>query len=88
MTVYVDDARNPYRRMVMCHVLADTTEELVAAVEAVGVSRRWIQAKNTSREHFDVCLSKRALLVKNGAVELTRRELGELLRKRSSGPRS
>lgn len=75
MAVYVDDMKAPYRRMVMCHMAADTTEELLAMADHIGVSRRWIQNPGTWREHFDVCMSKRALAVKAGAVEVTRKEL-------------
>jgi hypothetical protein len=28
MTVYVDQAVHPYRRMIMCHMVADTREEM------------------------------------------------------------
>lgn len=75
MSVYVDDARYPYGRLMMCHMLADTSEELLTMADAIGVQRKWIQYPGTAREHFDICQSKRALAVKRGAIELTQREL-------------
>lgn len=79
MTVYVDDMRAPFGRMIMCHMIADTTAELVAMADAIGVSRRWIQNEGTPREHFDISLSKRRAAVRLGAVEVDRRRLGLLL---------
>ncbi len=35
-------------------------------------------------EHFDICLSKRALAVKNGAIEISLRELAEKTNKRDA----
>ncbi len=61
--------------MVMCHCIADTTEELIAMMVAIGVQTKWIQKPGTHREHFDICLAKRALAVKQGAIEITQREL-------------
>jgi len=73
--VYVDDMRAPYRGMVMCHMSADTHQELVEMADRIGVQRKWIQYPGTHREHFDVCESKRALAVMYGAEEVTTREL-------------
>ena len=74
MSVYVDAMRAPYRGMVMCHMLADSLDELHAMADAIGVQRRWFQNKRTP--HYDICLSKRALALKFGAVELkTNREV-------------
>lgn len=76
MTVYVDNMRHPYGRMIMCHMIADTTDELLAMADTIGVARKWLQHGGTYREHFDICKSKRTLAVKAGAVEITWRELG------------
>lgn len=64
----------------MCHMVADTHEELVAMADRIGVSRRWIQHAGTANEHFDICKSKRALAVHCGAIEVKMRELGAILR--------
>ncbi len=83
MPVYVDNMRAPFRRMKMCHMVADTHDELVAMADKIGVARRWIQKPGTSQEHFDIALSKRKLAVENGAVEVTMRELGEILKRKA-----
>ena len=82
MTVYVDDMRAPFGRMLMCHMLADTTEELLAMADRIGVARKWIQYPGTTREHFDIALGKRALAVAAGAKEITWREAGRMQRER------
>ncbi|MEH6721321.1 MAG: DUF4031 domain-containing protein [Aurantimonas endophytica] len=79
MTVYVDDMRARFGRMVMCHMFADSSAELLAMADRIGVARRWLQHAGTHREHFDIALSKRALAIKAGAKEITRSEVGELL---------
>lgn len=79
MTVYVDDMRAKFGRMVMCHMLADTEAELHAMADKIGVARRWYQVK-ASAPHYDIALSKRALAVQAGAVEITWRETGEKCR--------
>lgn len=82
MSVYVDDMKAKFGRMAMCHMIADTTEELLSMADKIGVNRKWIQNPNTFREHFDIALSKRALAVKHGAVEITWRQAGIMQRKR------
>ena len=86
MTVYVDDMRARFGRMVMCHMVADTTPELLAMADRIGVSRRWLQHAGTSREHFDISLTKRRAAVAAGAKEVTTRELARMLRAKSTGP--
>lgn len=82
MTVYVDDMRAPFGRMFMCHMVADTSEELHAMAKRIGVARKWCQKEGTAREHYDICLSKRALAVQAGAKEITWRQTAELTRNR------
>lgn len=82
MAVYVDDMRAPYRGMIMCHMMADTTEELLEMADRIGVARRWIQYPGTVREHFDISLGKKALAIRAGARQVTRRELGQILSER------
>jgi len=57
--------------MVMCHMIADTTEELLAMADRIGVQRRWLQYPGTDREHFDISLSKKELAIKFGAIPIT-----------------
>lgn len=77
MPVYVDDVRHQFGNMVMCHLWADTDEELLAMVDKIGVQRKWIQGhpslsfgkhRNASWVHFDIALSKKALAISAGAV--------------------
>lgn len=79
MAVYVDKARNPYGRMLMCHMIADTLEELHGMADAIGVNRKWFQA-DASFPHYDICQSKRRLALAAGAIEIDRRTLAEKMR--------
>ena len=85
MSVYVDGMKAGFGRMIMCHMLADSTEELLAMAVAIGVQTKWIQKRGTELEHFDICQSKRRLAVKQGAIEITRNQLGEILNRRRQG---
>ena len=82
MSVYVDAARHSLGRMTMCHMMADTTDELLAMVDRIGVQRKWIQDAGTPREHFDVCREKRAEAVKAGALEVSTRDLFLLIQRK------
>lgn len=87
MTVYVDNMRAQFGRMVMCHMLADTDDELHAMAARIGVARRWWQSpEKTSGSHYDIALSKRALAVQFGAVEITLRQCAAMnFRRRVDG---
>ena len=77
MAVYVDDMykyqMGQYRRMKMSHMIADTEEELHQMADKIGVARRWYQG-----DHYDICMSKRALAVQFGAKEIPIRELSRM----------
>ncbi|WP_334034712.1 DUF4031 domain-containing protein [Burkholderia cepacia] len=86
MTVYVDDI---YRheigklgRMKMSHLIADTTDELLAMVREIGVNPKWIQHPGTRDEHFDIAVSKRAAAIAAGAIPITYRECGAMNKRR------
>ena len=69
MTAYVDNVRHRYGNMIMCHLWADTLEELLAMVDKIGVQRKWLQQPpKASWIHFDIALSKKALALASGAV--------------------
>lgn len=70
MSVYVDEPIYRYGNMHMCHMIADTQEELLAMADHIGVQRKWLQRKPVV--HFDISKSKRALAVKAGAKEADR----------------
>lgn len=85
--VIVDDMKAPFGRMVMCHMMADTTEELLEMADKIGVDRKWIQRPGQLGEHFDICKSKRALAIANGAQEVTTQGVMDLMRrKREADP--
>lgn len=74
MAVFVDDMRAAYRGMKMCHMMADTTAELLAMAGKIGVATHHIQHVGTAKEHFDICQSKRALAISYGAKSITLRQ--------------
>jgi hypothetical protein len=84
VSVYVDDMRAPYGRMIMCHMIADTSAELHEMARRVGVARRWVQKEGTPKEHYDVCLAMRAKAVKLGAKEITWEESALIVARKSS----
>ncbi|MEJ8837559.1 DUF4031 domain-containing protein [Ramlibacter sp. AN1133] len=84
--VYVDDMRAQVGTMVMCHMIADSDEELHAMADRIGVSRRWFQHPGRPTRHYDISLSKRALAVAANAVQITWRQAGCMTaRRRATG---
>ena len=76
MAVYVDPSVYPLGRMIMCHMMADTLEELHAMADTIGIDRKHFQG-----DHYDICKTKRQLAVKAGAVEVTAREMVQVRRR-------
>ena len=88
MSVYVDDMSAGFGRMKMCHMFADSTEELQLMADKIGILRKWIQHAGTIKEHFDICLSKRAKAIGMGAIEITYPEgVQSLMRQRKEAAR-
>jgi len=74
MTVYVDTMQAPFRGMVMCHMIADSEQELHAMAAAIGMQRKWYQ-----RDHYDISMEMKQLAIKKGACEIGMRELAALV---------
>ena len=79
MSVYVDKPIHRYGRMIMCHMMADTLEELHTMADTIGIDRKHFQPK--SSPHYDVCKSKRELALKSGALKADKKKIVELIRK-------
>jgi hypothetical protein len=80
MAVYVDDMRAPLGDFIMCHMLADTIEELHAMADCIGMPRGACQHEHLGQGwvHYDISLARRALAVRAGAIEITWRQAGQL----------
>lgn len=75
MSVYIDSAFLPYRGMNMCHMIADTVEELHQMADRIGLKRSWFQdSPPASFPHYDVSTGKRSQAVLAGAIECERFE--------------
>lgn len=54
--------------------------------DTIGVSRRHHQAPPAHDSHYDICLAKRALAIKAGAIPITLRQLASMnFRRRITG---
>jgi hypothetical protein len=82
MSVYVDDMKAPFGKMIMCHMIADSREELDQMADSIGVKRKWIQYPNTPKEHYDICLSMRVKAVNLGAIEITWARTVQMIKER------
>jgi hypothetical protein len=71
--VYIDNYNKKYARMTMCHMIADTEQELYEMVDKIGIQRKW-----KHNNHYDICLSKKQLAIKNGAIEIETLELAKI----------
>jgi hypothetical protein len=79
MSVYVDQPVHRFRNVMMCHMLADSPEELHAMADRIGMARKWYQ-HDASTPHYDLSKEKRAAAVAAGAVEVNRRDLVAVIR--------
>jgi hypothetical protein len=82
MSVYVDNPIWPYRGMLMCHMVADSPEELHAMADRIGMQRKWFQSfAKAKRPHYDISEPKRKLAVQFGAIEVDTGGLVEICRR-------
>ncbi len=86
MAVYVDRAIWERHDRFWCHLLADDEDELHAFAAALGCERRRFQSRPRRPwiDHYDLDEERRAKAVQAGAIELTRREVCDVIaRKRA-----
>ena len=94
MTVYVDDWRQAATLGPVSgrwsHLLGDDEEELHRFAAALGLERRWFQLhRHPAGNHYDVPEPTRERAIALGAVPITWRQAGRMLRAaRRSGPSS
>jgi len=81
MTVYVDNFNAQYGRMIMCHMMADSLDELHQMADKIGINRKWFQNKPRF-PHYDIAKSKKALAIQHGAVEVTPQQLVTIMREK------
>ena len=90
MTVYLDDWRQRARLGPVddrwSHLIADSDEELHRFANGMGMQRRWFQSKSgrPHHAHYDLPERARSDALANGAVEVTWRKLGQMMRDRRS----
>lgn len=82
MAVYVDTMRARLGRMRMCHMTADTHEELEQLARAIGAQPGWLQHAGTPKEHYDLPLSRKARALKLGALLITQRQTVRLIQQK------
>ena len=85
MAVYVDNEKIPFRGLRMCHMLADTADELFEMADKIGVDRKHFQSSETP--HFDISQSKRRLALQHGAKSIDRRKVVELINQYRRNPK-
>ena len=86
MTVYVNDAniRNKDGKLIICHMCADTLDELHKMAKAIGVSREWHQDMRLPR--YALSEIKKEKAIERGAKEVSKADfvfLSSAMKRRS-----
>lgn len=81
--LYVDDAKMPFRHMIMSHMMADTPEELRQAERDLGIPEGSVQHPGEPSEHLDVSQTKRTEDIRRlGAKEISSRDMVRIIQAR------
>ena len=71
MALLVDEAHWPWRGLMWCHLVSDTSlHELHAFAEWIGVPRRGFQG-----DHYDIPVHIREIALEEGAIAVASREI-------------
>lgn len=83
--IYVDQLQDwGWKLGPSCHLFCDPTdniENLHAFAAAIGMKRQWFQSKPGKMPHYDLVESRRKLAVRDGAIQLDRRGMVEVMNK-------
>ena len=81
MTVHVDALIWERHGRLWCHLLGDDEAELHALAAAIGCPRHRYQSRPARPwvDHYDIDEERRLAAVQRGAIELTRKEVCELI---------
>ena len=79
MPVYVDAEAIEWRGKRWCHLVADSTDELHAFADRLGLRRSWFQCENYP--HYDVTMSVRMKALMLGALDADRETIVECCKK-------
>lgn len=77
---FIFDRRVNSRPVKTCHMfeLRNSKEKLLNMASLIGMKSRWIKKSNRGIWHFDLMKGKRQLAIKEGAVEVPRKEAVEI----------
>ncbi|MDI1288481.1 MAG: DUF4031 domain-containing protein [bacterium] len=76
MAILVDECNWPWRNLLWCHMVSDTSlDELHAFARWIGIPERGFQG-----DHYDIPEEARAVAVAEGALEVSSRDVVEALR--------
>lgn len=76
MAVYVDSEYIRWQGKVWCHLVADSTDELHAFADRLGLRRQWFQVRSTY-PHYDVTAAMQKKALRLGARSADRRTIVE-----------
>jgi ribosomal protein L16 Arg81 hydroxylase len=71
-----------FGRMIMCHMIADSSAELLAMAAKINLDAKWLQNAGSPTEHFDLSLSYKRKALAAGAVLKTQRQLAFITREK------
>lgn len=83
MAIYVDNPIWKLGRMKMCHMVADSKEELIDMANKISVNLKHIQYEGLPKEHFDICKSKREVAISYGATPVSSKEIVRIIRRKN-----
>lgn len=83
MTIYVDSSKVYFKGKYWCHMMADSLDELHSFCQSNGIAKIWFH-ENASYPHYDITTDIRNIVIRKGAVMVSRQEIinfGKLLKK-------